>query len=102
MNCENIKGLLMLWQNYYQKRRHYARIAMGKASHIDISTSETMVDLPQTKQWKISNFEYTLLKMCCYGLYLLEIAMGIEIMRYTYFTNLAIPGLLFFLFFVTI
>eukprot|EP00484_Ammonia_sp_Unknown_P022665 CAMPEP_0197025956 /NCGR_PEP_ID=MMETSP1384-20130603/6148_1 /TAXON_ID=29189 /ORGANISM="Ammonia sp." /LENGTH=357 /DNA_ID=CAMNT_0042454549 /DNA_START=31 /DNA_END=1104 /DNA_ORIENTATION=+ len=41
--------LVMLLQNDYQKRRHYARKAMAKKSQLDIRTSEVIDETPHAK-----------------------------------------------------
>jgi len=40
------QGIIMLLQNFYQVRRSYARVSMGKAQPIDVERSETIVEKP--------------------------------------------------------
>jgi hypothetical protein len=40
------QGLVMLFQNNYQKKRLYVRKTLGKAKAIDVDTSETIVEKP--------------------------------------------------------
>eukprot|EP01083_Nonionella_stella_P302256 1041405_1 len=41
------QGGVMLLQNLYQSRRHYTRVATGKASPIDVAAGETLVETPR-------------------------------------------------------
>lgn len=40
------QGLVMMFQNNYQKKRLYTRKALGKAKAIDIDSTETLVEKP--------------------------------------------------------
>lgn len=41
-----IQGLVMLFQNNYQKKRLYTRKALGKAKAIDVDSTETLLEKP--------------------------------------------------------
>lgn len=41
-----LQGIVMMLQYVYQSRRQYARVATGKASPLDVSLSETLVERP--------------------------------------------------------
>eukprot|EP00483_Globobulimina_turgida_P010522 UN10543 len=43
------QGIVMLLQNDYQKKRHYARKAMAKKSQLDIRTTEVIDETPHSK-----------------------------------------------------
>jgi len=45
-----LQGLIMLFQNNYQKRRLYVRKTLGKAKAIDVESSETLVEKPTDLQ----------------------------------------------------
>lgn len=38
------QGLVQVFQARYQKARHYARMAMGKAAHMDVAHTETLTE----------------------------------------------------------
>eukprot|EP01083_Nonionella_stella_P189991 703842_1 len=40
------QGTVMLFQNVYQSKRHYARVATGKANVMDVGPAETLVEKP--------------------------------------------------------
>jgi len=62
----------VMWvQNQYQEARHYARIAMGKASIFDGTTSETLVEAPsQSSTW------YYILVPLLYMTYIFEVILA--------------------------
>jgi hypothetical protein len=39
-----VQGLVMLFQNNYQRKRLYVRKTLGKARAIDVDSSETLVE----------------------------------------------------------
>ncbi|ETO09850.1 hypothetical protein RFI_27529 [Reticulomyxa filosa] len=80
-----IIGLIQMWQNYNSKRRHYARTAMGRAGTLDISTGETIVELPS------SGCEFQCLKVCLYLLYGLEMSVGIATIFYVFAQGYDLP-----------
>jgi len=45
-----LQGVVMLFQNIYQKRRLYVRKTLGKARAIDVESSETLVEKPTDLQ----------------------------------------------------
>jgi len=64
-------GAVMWVQNQYQEARHYARVAMGKASIFDGSTSVTLVEAPsQSSSW------YYILVPLLYITYVLELILA--------------------------
>jgi len=64
-------GCVMWVQNQYQEARHYARVAMGKASIFDGTTSETLVEAPsQSSTW------YYFLVPLLYMTYMFEIILA--------------------------
>merc|ERR550534_1270803 len=62
----------VMWvQNQYQEARHYARVAMGKATIFDGSTSETLVEAPsQSSTW------YYILIPLLYVTYVFEVILA--------------------------
>lgn len=62
----------VMWvQNQYQEARHYARVAMGKASIFDGTTSETLVEAPsQSSTW------YYILIPLLYATYVFEVILA--------------------------
>jgi len=64
-------GAVMWVQNQYQEARHYARVAMGKASIFDGTTSETLVEAPsQSSTW------YYILIPLLYITYVFEVILA--------------------------
>merc|ERR1712228_623837 len=43
------QGIVMLLQNDYQKKRHYARKALAKKTQFDIRTTEVIDETPHSK-----------------------------------------------------
>jgi len=62
----------VMWvQNQYQEARHYARVAMGKASIFDGTTGETLVEAPsQSSSW------YFILVPLLYLTYIFEASLA--------------------------
>eukprot|EP01083_Nonionella_stella_P008605 24828_1 len=78
-----IVGLLQIWANQYQLKRHYVRVALGKDSQADIALTESIINETNTQ----SSIHFNLLKMCCYLVYLLELSVGLSIVFYVYWND---------------
>ena len=66
-----VQGLVMLFQNNYQKKRLYVRKTLGKAKAIDIDSSETLVEKPT---------DLSVLIPMLFALYALELWFGVSFM----------------------
>ena len=62
-----VQGLVMLFQNNYQKKRLYVRKTLGKARAIDVDSSETLVEKPT---------DLAVLVPMLFGLYAMELFFG--------------------------
>lgn len=64
-----LQGVVMILQNDYQKRRHYARKAMAKKGRLDIRTSEVIDETPHSR--------YKMLVPALYLVYFLQLMVSI-------------------------
>lgn len=64
-----LQGVIMLIQNRYQQRRSYVRKTLGKATQVDVDTSETLVEKPT---------DLKILIPLLYALYLYEVLFGVR------------------------
>jgi len=67
-----IQGLVMLFQNSYQKKRLYVRKTLGKAKAIDVDSSETLVEKPT---------DLSILIPMLFAIYLVELYFGLEFVQ---------------------
>jgi hypothetical protein len=67
-----VQGLVMLFQNNYQKKRLYVRKTLGKAKAIDVDSSETLVEKPT---------DLSVLIPMLFALYAIELWFGISFMQ---------------------
>ena len=78
-----IVGLLQIWANRYQLKRHYVRLALGKDHNIDVALAEGVVNETNTQ----SSIEFNLLKGFCYLVYLFELSAGLGSIFYVYWSD---------------
>jgi len=63
------QGIVMLLQNDYQKKRHYARKALAKKTQLDIRTTEVIDETPHAR--------YRILLPALYATYFLQLIVSI-------------------------
>ena len=67
-----VQGLVMLFQNNYQKKRLYVRKTLGKAKAIDTDSGETLVEKPT---------DLAVLIPMLFSLYTIELWFGVSFIR---------------------
>lgn len=67
-----VQGLVMLFQNNYQKKRLYVRKTLGKAKAIDTDSGETLVEKPT---------DLAVLIPMLFSLYAIELWFGVSFIR---------------------
>lgn len=74
-----VQGIVMFLQNLYQSKRHYTRVAIGKASTIDVAASETLVETPSNLRILVPLLFLTyILELISGGIYLASSLINIE------------------------
>lgn len=79
-----LQGVVMLMQNRYQRRRMYTRVALGKATAMDVVSGETSG----------THGQLLLLYPMLFSLQGLQVYLGIEMIRQTYWSLTTAEGIL--------